>query len=120
MRTKESVFALASLILVAQLAFGPISLERVFDNDDLDLNNTGTFSISGSATSDTSANDGWITSSVRPSTQIDFFGGVVFEVSSLTNTPSLIYNGSAFTESMVGNSLISVINVGSQSDEFRI
>jgi hypothetical protein len=111
MKLKTALLAIASatFLLAGSTAFAVITVNLSFDSESLAIGTTGTFSISGSATSTSGAAGGWTTASNGMGAPAASLGsGKYFELKtvSLDSTPSMNYNNAPFTQNMVGQSLI--------------
>lgn len=96
------VAAAFATVLIGSNAFAQIVLNLSFDENSLAANTTGSFSISGSATSFSGSSNGWQTSGAGDST-----GWFTLQVLT-ANLPvaGLTYNGETFTSAMVNSNLI--------------
>jgi hypothetical protein len=110
MKLKATFCAMASaaFLLIGVPAFAVITVNLTFDAESLAVGTTGTFTISGGATSNAGLLSGWSTSSNEGGPASALASDTFFSLSVVTldATPSVTYNGGAFTPNMVGQNFL--------------
>lgn len=108
-----ALIVVVGLLAVSPQANAAMSLNLVFDNNNLSVGNTGTFSISGATTSSSGSSVYWVTqSSNGPTDLMTTSGQLLFNVLSVTNAPTLTYNGNTVTQSMTGSNFLTFSGAG--------